>query len=145
MYNSRKTQTAVAAVVLSLGLAACGSDDVNTVSNFDAVDTTAPVDDWHLVWSDDFSGARIDPNKWNFEVDCWGGGNQEQQCYTDNPENAFVSDGTLKIVALPAEEGAELPYTSARLNTRYKGDFKYGRIEVRARMPQGQGTWPAIW
>ena len=145
MYNSRITKSSIAALLLTIGLVGCGSDDVKTVSDFDAVDTTSPVDDWQLVWSDEFAGNRIDPNKWNIEVNCRGGGNQEQQCYTDNPENAFVSDGTLKIVALPADEDAELPYTSARLNSRHKGDFKYGRIEVRARMPRGQGSWPAAW
>lgn len=145
MYNSRITKSSIAALLLTIGLVGCGSDDVKTVSDFDAVDTTSPVDDWQLVWSDEFAGNRIDPNKWNIEVDCRGGGNQEQQCYTDNPENAFVSGGTLKIVALPADEDAELPYTSARLNSRHKGDFKYGRIEVRAKMPRGQGTWPAAW
>lgn len=145
MYNSRITKSSIAALLLTIGLVGCGSDDVKTVSDFDAVDTTSPVDDWQLVWSDEFAGNRIDPNKWNIEVNCRGGGNQEQQCYTDNPENAFVSDGTLKIVALPADEDAELPYTSARLNSRHKGDFKYGRIEVRAKMPRGQGSWPAAW
>lgn len=145
MYNSRITKSSIAALLLTIGLVGCGSDDVKTVSDFDAVDTTSPVDDWQLVWSDEFAGNRIDPNKWNIEVNCRGGGNQEQQCYTDSPENAFVSDGTLKIVALPADEDAELPYTSARLNSRHKGDFKYGRIEVRAKMPRGQGSWPAVW
>ncbi|CUS47358.1 MAG: beta-glucanase [Idiomarinaceae bacterium HL-53] len=145
MYNSRTTKSALTALFISLGLVGCGSDDVKTVSDFEAVDTTAPVDDWQLVWSDEFSGSQIDPNKWNFEVDCRGGGNQEQQCYTDSSENAFVSNDTLKIVALPAGEDAELPYTSARINSRYNGDFRYGRIEVRAKMPRGQGTWPAIW
>ncbi|MDP4527731.1 family 16 glycosylhydrolase [Alkalimonas delamerensis] len=134
---------------LSAALVVCGlmgcDGDVNTNSDFTAVDPTEPVSDWQLVWSDEFDGDSIDTRKWNFEVDCWGGGNFEQQCYTDSPDNAFVSDGTLKIVALPAEEGATLPYTSARLTTKHKGDWRYGRIEVRARMPYGQGSWPAIW
>lgn len=145
MYNSKLVKSALAALFISLGLTACGSDSVKTVSDFDAVDTTSPVDDWQLVWSDEFTGSRLDANKWNVEVNCQGGGNQEQQCYTDNPENLVVSDGTLKIIALPADEDAQLPYTSARINSRNKGDFKYGRIEVRARMPRGQGTWPAAW
>ncbi|RUO50662.1 glycosyl hydrolase family 16 [Pseudidiomarina aquimaris] len=145
MSNRTLTKSPIAALFLTLGLVGCGGGDVKTNSDFDAVDTTAPVDDWQLVWSDEFSGSSIDENKWNFEVNCAGGGNQEQQCYTDSSDNAFVSDGSLKIVALPAEEGAEKPYTSARLNTKYKGDFKYGRIEVRAKMPFGQGTWPAVW
>ncbi|MFT4953386.1 MAG: beta-glucanase (GH16 family), partial [Pseudoalteromonas tetraodonis] len=66
-------------------------------------------------------------------------------CYTDSEENAFIKDGVLNIVALPAEEGAEKPYTSARLNTRYNADFTYGRFEMRAKLPSGQGSWPAFW
>lgn len=139
-----KTATPLAAALLAVGLSGCGGD-VNTNSNFSAVDTTKPVSDWKLVWSDEFEGNSIDRRKWTFEIDCRGGGNQEKQCYTDSPENAFVSNGTLKIVARPAAEGAPLPYTSARLNTRYQGDWKYGRIEVRAKAPSGQGSWPAIW
>lgn len=145
MSNRTLTKSPLAALFLTLGLVGCGGGDVKTNSDFDAVDTTAPVDDWQLVWSDEFSGSSIDTNKWNFEVNCAGGGNQEQQCYTDSADNAYVSDDTLKIVALPSEEGAEKPYTSARINTKYKGDFKYGRIEVRAKMPSGQGSWPAFW
>ncbi|RUO36886.1 glycosyl hydrolase family 16 [Aliidiomarina shirensis] len=145
MYNSRIVKSSLAALIITFGLTGCGSDDVETVSDFESVDTLAPVEDWQLVWSDEFDSGQIDTSKWNFEINCRGGGNQEQQCYTDSADNAYVSDGTLKIVALPAEEGAELPYTSARLNSRNKGDFKYGRIEVRAKMPRGQGTWPAIW
>lgn len=132
------------ALALAVGLSSCGGD-VNTKSDFSVVDPTQPVSDWKLVWSDEFSGSSIDRRKWTFEIDCRGGGNQEQQCYTDSPQNAFVSDGTLKIVARPAAEGAPLPYTSARLNTKYQGDWKYGRIEVRAKAPFGQGSWPAIW
>ncbi|WP_258240440.1 glycoside hydrolase family 16 protein [Pseudidiomarina homiensis] len=145
MSNRTLTKSPIAALFLTFGLVGCGGGDVKTTSDFDAVDTTAPVDDWQLVWSDEFSGSSIDTNKWNFEVNCAGGGNQEQQCYTDSSDNAYVSDDTLKIVALPAEEGAEKPYTSARLNSKYKGDFTYGRIEVRAKMPFGQGSWPAVW
>lgn len=145
MYNNRIAKSALAAALVAVGLVGCGSEDVKTVSNFEETDTTKPVEDWQLVWSDEFSGSQIDANKWNFEINCQGGGNQEQQCYTDSSENAFVSNDSLKIVALPAEEGADLPYTSARITSQYKGDFQYGRIEVRARMPEGQGSWPAVW
>lgn len=135
----------LAVLVLAAGLGGCGGGDVNTNSDYKAVDPTVPVSDWKLVWSDEFSNTSIDRRKWNFEIDCRGGGNQEKQCYTDSSENAFVSNGTLKIVAKPAAEGAPLPYTSARLTTKYQGDWKYGRIEVRAKAPSGQGSWPAIW
>ncbi|NVK24334.1 MAG: family 16 glycosylhydrolase [Gammaproteobacteria bacterium] len=120
-------------------------DSAETETNPETIDPSLPVSDWQLVWSDEFDGSSIDPTKWNHEVNCNGGGNNEQQCYTDSAANSFVQDGMLNIVALPAEEGAEKPYTSARLNTKGKGDFTYGRFEMRAKLPSGQGSWPAFW
>ncbi|MGD8230585.1 family 16 glycosylhydrolase [Vibrio sp. TRT 1302] len=117
-----------------------------------------PSDKWQLAWQDEFEGERINPRFWTLEQNCWGGGNNEQQCYTDRQENAFVKDGLLHIVARKESftgsdhpEGLEgvgnqtLPYTSARLRSKGKRDQKYGRFEVRAKLPSGQGTWPAIW
>jgi len=111
--------------------------------------------DWNLVWSDEFDGDSLNTNKWEHEVNCWGGGNLEQQCYTDRTDNSVVADGVLKIIAQredftgPAQVdgsgSATLPYTSARLRTMNKGDWKYGRMEIRAKLPYGQGTHPAIW
>ena len=136
---SRFFATASAATLLGCG----GGATTNT--NLEIVDPAEPVSDWTLVWSDEFDGTSIDAKKWTHEVDCAGGGNNEAQCYTDSAANSFVANGALNIVALPAEEGAEKPYTSARLNTRYKADFQYGRIEMRAKLPSGQGSWPAFW
>ena len=138
--NFSKLVTAMSVALL----AGCGGS-AETETNHQSVDTTAPVADWQLVWSDEFDGENIDSSNWTKEVNCEGGGNNEKQCYTDSDENAFISDGMLNIVALPAAEGAEKPYTSARLNTKYKADFKYGRIEMRAKLPSGQGSWPAFW
>ena len=132
------------AVAAALSLFSCGGGSESN-TKFDVVNPAEPVSDWVLVWSDEFEGSSIDKNKWSHEINCSGGGNNEQQCYTDSADNSFVSNGSLKIVAKPAEEGAPLPYTSARLNTRYKADFKYGRFEMRAKLPQGQGSWPAFW
>ncbi|WP_428786454.1 glycoside hydrolase family 16 protein, partial [Vibrio splendidus] len=114
--------------------------------------------DWQLVWEDQFNGEQINKRNWSLEVNCWGGGNNEQQCYTDDPNNAFVKDGLLHIVALKKShtgpDNAEgslggatktLPYTSARLSSKDKRDNKYGRYEIRAKLPGGQGSWPAIW
>jgi beta-glucanase (GH16 family) len=118
---------------------------------------------WTMVWSDEFDGAAIDRSKWDFDIDCWGGGNNERQCYTDSPRNASVTDGALVITArkerttgpafppyLAAQQPdpaakATKPFSSARMVTRGKAAWKYGKIEVRAKLPQGQGTWPAIW
>ena len=143
--NIEKTHIARLLAAISLAsLAGCGGDSATT-SNFENIDASEPVSDWQLVWSDEFEDSAIDTNKWNFELNCDGGGNNEKQCYTDNEENAFIQDGVLNIVALPATEDAEKPYTSARLNTRYNADFTYGRFEVRAKLPSGQGSWPAFW
>ncbi len=109
--------------------------------------------DYELVWSDEFDGTAVDESKWGYDladgcqINLCGWGNNELEYYTDRPENASVQDGKLSITAIkesPLFQG-QFQYTSARLVTRGKASFKYGRIDVRARMPIGQGLWPAIW
>lgn len=117
------------------------------VASVPAVSTEASPG-WTLVWADEFDGEGIDPAKWEFEVNAWGGGNEELQYYTDRADNAHVSDGCLHIVAraesFTGPEGTRA-HTSARLRTKGRGDWCYGRFEIRARLPIGQGLWPAIW
>lgn len=124
-----------------------GGTDPDPAPSTNEFDPTAPADGtlWTLVWNDEFDGDNIDDANWTHEVNCAGGGNNEKQCYTADAENSFVADGVLNIVALPAEAGAQLPYTSARLVSKDKADFKYGRIEISAKLPSGQGSWPAFW
>ncbi len=142
--NKAATHTTRALAALSLAvLTGCGGSATET--DVTTTEVSAPASNWVMVWEDDFSGENIDTSKWNYEINCAGGGNNEKQCYTDSSDNAYIEDGVLNIVALPASEGAEKPYTSARLNTRYKADFTYGRFEVRAKLPSGQGRWPAFW
>ncbi|WP_441295208.1 family 16 glycosylhydrolase [Paraglaciecola algarum] len=122
----------------------CGGQ-AETKTSTEHIKPTQPVSDWNLVWSDEFDSSAIDDKKWTHEVNCDGGGNNEKQCYTDSSDNSYIADGKLQIVALPAEAGANKPYTSARMITQYKADFKYGRIEINAKLPSGQGSWPAFW
>jgi beta-glucanase (GH16 family) len=129
----------------TIALVGCGGSSAETETKPDKIDPQLPVSDWGLVWSDEFDGTAINSQNWTHEVNCDGGGNQEKQCYTDSADNSYLADGMLNIVALPAEEGAALPYTSARMITRYKAGFKYGRVEMRAKVPAGQGSWPAFW
>lgn len=98
-----------------------------------------------MVWSDEFDlpGAP-DASKWGYDVGAGGWGNNESQHYTNRLDNAVVSNGTLKIIA-KAESFSGSNYTSARLLSRNKFSFKYGKIEVSAKLPTGLGTWPAIW
>jgi len=145
MNKATRKITQILACITATTLIGCGGGGAETNTNPSKIDPTAPVDDWVMVWNDEFDAASIDGQKWTHEVNCTGGGNNEQQCYTDSADNAYIVDGVLNIVALPAAQGAEKPYTSARLNTKYKADFKYGRFEVRAKLPSGQGSWPAFW
>ncbi len=134
----------VGALLALSSLVGCGGG-AKTNTDPTQINPQAPVSDWKLIWNDEFDGSSIDAQKWTHEVNCLGGGNDEKQCYTDDDANSFVSDGTLKIVALPAQDGAQKPFTSARMVTKNKADFKYGRFEMRAKLPSGQGSWPAFW
>lgn len=99
-----------------------------------------------LVWSDEFNYKGLpDSTKWNYEVGGNGYGNNEAQFYTENRlENARVEDGNL-IIEARKENWEKNKYTSARLLTRGKHSWKYGTFEIRAKLPRGRGTWPAIW
>jgi beta-glucanase (GH16 family) len=120
--------------------------------------TTVHAADWSLTWSDEFTTpGRPDPAKWNYESGFIR--NHEAQYYTDRPENVRVENGMLIIEGRkehfanprysPTARGMNAQpfadYTSASLITKGKFDFTYGRIEARAKLPTGPGTWPAIW
>lgn len=110
--------------------------------------TQAPATDYtKLVWSDEFNtDGAPDPTKWVYDLGRGdnGWGNNEKQNYTNSATNIIVQGGNLKITAKKeASGGAE--YSSARLKTDAKFSFTYGKIEVRAKLPIGKGTWPAIW
>ena len=105
--------------------------------------------DWSFettpAWQDEFDYTGLpDRAKWSFEQGGDGWGNHELQYYTHHLKNARVGDGVLSIVARKQKiEGND--YSSARLRSKGKGDFLYGRFEIRAKLPAGRGTWPAIW
>jgi beta-glucanase (GH16 family) len=102
---------------------------------------------WHLVWNDEFDqpdGSGPDVAKWAFDVGGNGWGNNELECYTARTNNARVEGGKLVIEARQESYGGR-SYTSARLLTKGKASWTYGRIEARIRIPRGQGIWPAFW
>jgi beta-glucanase (GH16 family) len=107
--------------------------------------TPAPAG-WKLVWSDEFDGGGLPADdKWTYDVGGSGWGNGEAQYYTDHRmENARVEGGKLVIEARRESYGG-MGYTSARLLSRNAGNWLYGRVVVRAKIPGGRGTWPAIW
>ena len=108
--------------------------------------TEKPEANWTLEWSDEFNYAGLpDSQKWGYAVGGHGWGNDELQYYTEaRLENAKVANGVLTITAIKEPfEGKD--YSSTRLVTRNKKEFLYGRLEIRAKLPVGNGTWPAIW
>lgn len=111
------------------------------------------LEDWHLVWEDNFN--EIDPETWSFEIGSpdWNGdgkpdrwGNNELQYYL--ADNASIEDGKLVITAKEEQVNdmnTTFEYTSSRMITKDKYEVQYGRMEIRAKLPIGQGIWPAIW
>lgn len=116
-----------------------------------------------MVWSDEFDGATLDATRWAPEVSCWGGGNEERQCYTPREDNIRVGEGVLQLHArresyegplFPVGHGAHgtaedgvrrLDYTSGKVRTRGLAEWRYGRMEARIKLPRGQGAWSAFW
>ncbi len=106
--------------------------------------STAQKTNYKLVWEEQFVGSQLDESIWNFELgngcpNLCGWGNNELQVYTKN--NHFVKDGYLTIIAKKVDG----QYSSTRITTKSNKEFKYGRIEIRAKLPIGKGIWPAFW
>jgi beta-glucanase (GH16 family) len=147
---TRSPRRKAALVLFSLAAGACGGNNapVATPSASQAPAATAPTPSpaggpWMLVFSDEFDApGALDPARWGYEIGYIA--NNELQYYTSRSENVRVEGGNLVI------EGRKEPYqgygyTSARVNTKMRFEFLYGKVEVRAKLPTGNGTWPAIW
>ena len=109
--------------------------------------TPLKYDGYTLLWQDEFNGSSLNTTYWNYEIgdgcpDLCGWGNEELQYY--QRENTTVENGLLTIVAREETAGNK-SYTSSRLTTKDKFEFRYGRVDIRARLPKGQGIWPALW
>lgn len=133
------------------------------VSDHDDVAIGTPSDPaiagMNLIWQDEFSGTVLDTNKWNYETgyyigndpNSWGWGNAELEHYTNSTQNVFVQDGKLNIRALndpksfPQDPSRYALYSSGKINTKDHLSFQYGRVDIRAKLPTGNGVWPALW
>ncbi|MEJ2604808.1 MAG: family 16 glycosylhydrolase, partial [Gammaproteobacteria bacterium] len=141
--NRRSCRSALAALAAigAFGIAGCGG----TESSVPGGEYTPPVVEFQVVFEDEFEGTELDLSKWNIDEgdgcpDLCGWGNNEAQVYS--ADNITVGGGVLTIEGRQEADGT---FTSGRINTKGKFDFQYGRVEVRARLPEGQGTWPGIW
>lgn len=132
-------------LTLALILSACSNNQPNKFEKLiaaDDCDEKTLEGGWVCIWADEFEGDTLDSTKWTYEINDSGGGNNELQYYTD--QNIEVNNSILSIIARK-ERFISRDYTSSRIVSKYKGDFTYGRIIVRAKNPVGGGTWPAIW
>lgn len=120
----------------------CGNSKKENAKN-----KSASKNGWELVWSDEFDRDSINPDNWSFVL--WDAGrvNNEWQKYIKDTSNFKINDGKLYIIATKTGENRKGGYSSTRLSSSGKQEFKYGRIEFRAKMPasHGRGTWPALW
>ena len=121
-------------------------DGTNLSTDTSGYRTPLSYPGYTLLWSDEFSGDKIDANTWNFETGNGdnGWGNHELEYYTNSPKNVFVSNGNL-IIEARKETISGFNYTSARMTTQNKKAFTFGRIDIRAKLPVAKGMWPALW
>jgi beta-glucanase (GH16 family) len=117
------------------------------------------IEGMNLIWQDEFNGTVLDTSKWNYEQgyyisndpNSWGWGNAELQHYTNSAQNVFVQNGQLNIKALndpksfPQDPSRYAQYSSGKINTKDHLSFQYGRVDIRAKLPTGNGVWPALW
>jgi len=135
------------AVIFSL-IIGCVSDR-NNFQDQDVIEA-----EWEIIWSDEFNEDEIDSSKWNKLLWKSGHVNNEQQAYTDRDTNIFIRNGKLVIRGLiePGYYGVDYlgnsytaDYTSGRVNTYNKANWTYGKFDIHAKLPKGNGSWPAIW
>ena len=143
-------------------LSACGGS-LNEGNTDVAIDGPSPSREWQLIWSDEFDGTELDPANWEIQIgdgkayglNRWG--NEEDQYYTDSPDNISVADGNMVITSLgdgvPMSEvdpvygnpNADYSFTSARVTTSERFEFTYGRVEARIKIDTAPGLWQAFW
>ena len=156
MIDPKKLKIAVSSILCVSVLASC----TTTPEQTEAIDTSAvaetteatmevtqtpQLDGYNLLWSDEFDGNTLNEAIWNRELRDPGWTNNELQEYTDSDDNIYVQDGCLVLRAIREDRDGTPYYTSGKVNSQNNAQFQYGRVEVRARVPEGQGLWPAIW
>ncbi len=137
------------AIYKGTGTAVIENDDSKVAFSNTGYDAPTSYPGYTLAWSDEFTAGPLNPAIWSFEngdgcPGICGWGNNELEYYTDRPDNIFFQDGKM-IIEAKKENYAGKNYTSSKILTRGKKSFKFGRIDVRAKLPKGKGIWPALW
>lgn len=133
-----------AIILESVAVGTIRNDDDFVQGTNDGYTTPDSYAGFTLVWRDEFNGPSINLNDWTHELGNSGWGNNELQNYTSSSNNSYISDGKLVIEAREENSNGS-SYSSARMVTQDKQEFQFGRIDIRARLPEGQGIWPALW
>ena len=152
----RKRAAAASLALLMAMLCGCESGGTSSTSTEPAETTltTAPqekteaptLDGYQLLWNDEFEDEALREDIWSYDPHEPGWTNQELQEYTTSTDNVFIRDGklVLKAIQTKADDGSDY-YTSGKIKSQGKKDFMYGKVVVSAKVPEGQGLWPAIW
>lgn len=150
----KKTLTLLLACAMAVSMASCGSSSSagetssgkEESSSGEAAKAAAPkLDGYELLWSDEFDGEKLNEDIWSYDPHEPGWTNNELQEYTTSTDNVFVKDGVLTLKALKTDKNGKDYYTSGKVKSQGKKDFTYGKVTVSAKVPHGQGLWPAIW
>lgn len=149
--------SAILALTMLVSLCACDKKETTTTEALTSEPTTTEtvpaevktqtpdIEGYNLLWADEFDGDAMDESKWNYEPHEPGWVNNELQEYTTSTDNVFVRDGKLVLKAIKSEKNGKDYYTSGKVTGQNKTDFLYGKVVVSAKVPEGQGLWPAIW
>ena len=168
--KSKRILALIAACTMLASMAGCGDSSSNTdssktessssassstadsskadssKSDSSAADESTPdIEGYKLLWSDEFNGDKLDDSIWSYDPHEPGWTNNELQEYTESTDNVFVKDGKLTLKAIKTQKNGSDYYTSGKIKTQNKKDFLYGKITISAKVPQGQGLWPALW
>lgn len=151
--KSKKLCLFLAALMIMVTVAGCDSKPQQKVESTTTAQTTQTaaeevpqIDDYTLLWNDEFTGSSLNKDLWNYEPHEPGWTNNELQEYTTSEDNVFLRDGKLVLKAIKTtQDSGKDYYTSGKVTTQNKGDFTYGKIVVSAKAPEGKGLWPAIW
>lgn len=142
IHHKNKTKTSIILLLSITVFIACSPKQKNSNS---ASEQSPKHPGYELIWEDNFDGTGLKTDYWTYQTGAHGWGNNELQNYTKG-ENARIADGKLFIKIKKVDDKKQPgSYTSTRIDTRGKKEFKYGRIEVRAKLPEGKGIWAAIW
>jgi len=141
---NRKNLLITTTLIILIICIACNSVNDHLQNELKIIPDSLKIRGFKLVWNDEFNvQGTPDTSKWVYDIGASGWGNNELQDYTSNSENVRVSNGQLIIQAHKTNDSNN--YTSARIKTKGKGDWLNGRVEVKAKVPKGKGTWSAIW